>query len=199
MPGQTRFKFGWVSEVLCLLIVTNVMVGEAGAVDLRAVTDDGREVLLREDRTWIFIQPGHVASNTGSTQIFLDKAVIQTRTIKVQKNKRVRSQMVFEFDLLKSADSASRPLGGTLDTSLVAVTDDTGRSYEVKSLQLLASTAENPNEADRLLMKVDKSPGLLSEAKHIEVVFQAALFDSGQAIRFRTPVDDLETVEVDDF
>ena len=143
MPGQTRFKFGWVSEVLCLLIVTNVMVGEAGAVDLRAVTDDGREVLLREDRTWIFIQPGHVASNTGSTQILLDKAVIQTRTIKVQKNKRVRSQMVFEFDLLKSADSASRPLGGTLDTSLVAVTDDTGRSYEVKSLQLLASTAEN--------------------------------------------------------
>ena len=198
MSKQTWFKSGWVSKVLCLLIVSNVMVGKAGAVNLRAVTDDGREVLLREDHTWIFIQPSHVDWNTGSTQILLDKAVIQTHTIKVQKNKRVRSQMVFEFDLMRSADSASSRPGAELDTSLVAVTDDTGKSYEVKSLQLV-STSDNQDEADRLLMKVDKSPGLLSRAEHIEVVFQAALFDSSQAIRFRTPVDDLETVEVDDF
>ena len=198
MSKQTWFKSGWVSKVLCLLIVSNVMVGKAGAVNLRAVTDDGRKVLLREDHTWIFIQPSHVDWNTGSTQILLDKAVIQTHTIKVQKNKRVRSQMVFEFDLMRSADSASSRPGAELDTSLVAVTDDTGKSYEVKSLQLV-STSDNQDEADRLLMKVDKSPGLLSRAEHIEVVFQAALFDSSQAIRFRTPVDDLETFEVDDF
>ena len=198
MPEQTRLKFGWVAEVLCLLIVSNVMVGEAGAVDLRAVTDDGRKVLLREDGTWTFIQPGHVDSNTGSTHILLDKAVIQTHTIKVQKNKRVRSQMVFEFKLLKLVDSASSRPGGALDTSLVAVTDDTDRSYEVKSLEM-ASAAENPGGVDRLLLKVDKSPGLFSKAKYIEVVFQAALFDSGQAIRFQTPVDDLETVDVDGF
>ena len=198
MSKQTWFNSGLVSKVLCLLIVSNVMVGKAGAVNLRAVTDDGRKVLLREDHTWIFIQPSHVDWNTGSTQILLDKAVIQTHTIKVQKNKRVRSQMVFEFDLMRSADSASSRPGAELDTSLVAVTDDPGKSYEVKSLQLV-STSDNQDEADRLLMKVDKSPGLLSRAEHIEVVFQAALFDSSQAIRFRTPVDDLETVEVDDF
>jgi hypothetical protein len=198
MPGQTRLKFGWVAGVLCLLIVSNVMIGKAGAVNLRAVTDDGRKVLLRQDHTWIFIQPSHVDWNTGSTQILLDKAVIQTHTIKVQKNKRVRSQMVFEFNLFKSADSASSRAGAALDTSLVAVADDTGKSYEVKSLQLV-STADNQDEADRLLMKVDKSPGLLSRAEHIEVVFQARLFDSEQAIRFRTPVDDFETVEVDGF
>jgi len=75
------------------------LCGNALHADQKAVTDDGREVLLRDDGSWEYT--GHTPMiperppKTAQAFITLQKTVIEKHETKVQKNKRVRTQTVF--------------------------------------------------------------------------------------------------------
>lgn len=195
------------------------------AADERVVTDDGREVLLRQDGSWEFLSDDRFATTadgrrvrlrgdgswyytgdvpplsdqevrTRDLVITLQQAVIQTREVKAQKNKRISSQTIFHVQLELSPHANSGITISESDMSLIEVKDNRGRNYPVLSMH--TSKAElAPGATEALEIRVDGSPQWWKSVKSMDLVFNPGIFGIQEPVRINRPVDDIVKNKVD--
>ncbi len=217
------------SSSLLIIVLISLMLLPGGKdlfADQAVITDDGREVLLKEDGSWEF-RSGDRFANTNDGQrvrlkedgrweymgnapmvssaqvrtrgldVKLDRAVIEIHEVKVQKNRRIKSQTVFYVNL------ASSPLINNdieirkNDVSLIEVKDNKGRHYPVISIQPSPTTLI-PGTETSVAVRVDGSPQWWKNVKSMDVVFKPGIFGLQEPITLRQSVDDILKKKVDE-
>ena len=214
-------------SLIILLSLTLLSVDTALSADREVITDDGREVLLKEDGTWEFrstdrfanTEDGHRVrlKEDGSWQymgnapmvskqqvkttlldIELQKVVVETHEQKVQKNTRVKSQTVFYLNLALSPLATSNLDLNKDAISLISVTDSDSRNYPVLSLQ--PGTASLPPDAETtIVVRVDGSPQWWKKVKWIEIEFKPDIFGIDKPVALSKRADDIDKKKVDGF
>ena len=183
-PTMTIFRP--VSTGILAVLLMLPAVTFSVAADQQVITDDGREVLLRQDGTWKFLSGDRFANTddgqrvrlkqdgsweyvgnapmvapaqvrTRELEISLQRTVIETHEVKVQKNTRVSSQTVFHVELASSPIARKDVYIDEQDTARVRVTDSKGRKYRVLSLHPAPATLK-PASRMNVVIRVDGSP-----------------------------------------
>jgi len=220
------------SQATSRIIITMIWLSlgpgsNALSASQEVITDDGREVLLNEDGTWVFRSTDrfantkdgqrirlkddgswHYAGNAPLTSkqevrtmdldIKLQKVVIEQHETKVQKNKRVKTQTVFYLDLGLSP-LAERDVSITQnDVTLIKVKDNKGKSYPVISIQP-GNTVLKPDSDTALTIRVDGSPKWWKDVKSMEMVFNPGIFGIQAPVTLSRSVDDIDKKSVDGF
>jgi len=197
------------------------------AADQQVITDDGREVLLRQDGTWKFLSGDRFANTddgqrvrlkqdgswayvgnapmvapaqvrTRELEISLRRTVIETHEVKVQKNTRVNSQTVFNVELASSPIARKDVYIDEQDTARVRVTDSKGRKYRVLSLRPAPATLK-PGSRMSVAIRVDGSPQWWKNVKSMTVALGPGLFGLKEPVSLRQDVDEMEKKKVDGF
>ena len=201
--------------------------GNVLAANQEVVTDDGREVLLKEDGTWEFSSDDRFA-NTGDGQrvrlkadgsweyvgnapmvtsqrvrtreleIELQKAVIEIHEQKVQKNTRVNSQTVFYLKLGLSPVADKGIDIEKSDLALISIQDNKRRNYPVLSMQTSAESLQPDSEAS-VIIHADGSPQWWKNVKTLNIVLKPEIFGLSESISLSYSVDDIEKKKVDGF
>ena len=224
MPVTLQAPFGF---AIVMIFIGLWPPGTALAADQTVITDDGREVLLRSDGTWEFRSDDRFANThdgrrvrlkadgrweyagnapriaaeqvrTTVLDIRLQKAVIETQEIKVQKNKRVRSQTVFYLELALSSRATDGISLGKDDASRVRVTDSEGREYAVLSLRPDPLVLE-PGSKTSVIIRADGSPQWWKSVNSMYIEFTPGIFGIEEKIKLSRAVDDFEHRKVDGF
>ena len=217
-------SFGFVT---LLIVLTLLSIGDAHSADQEVITDDGREVLLKENGTWDFLSEDRFANTsdgqrvrlkhdgsgeymgnaplTSNTQvrtkaldIKLGSVVIETHEVKVQKNKRVDSQTVFYLNLELSPLAKEDVIISKNDISLIEVKDNKGRRYPVLSIQPSPETLE-PGSMTTLSIRVDGSPQWWKNVKTMDIALKPELLGLQETTTLRQNVDDIVNKKVDGF
>lgn len=212
LPALTLLLFG-VSFALC-----------AGQ---QVLTDDGREVLLREDGTWEFLSSDRFANTddgqrvrlkqdgtweyaghapmalptrvrTTELEIRLQSAVIEVQEEKIQKNKRVKSQTVFQLRLQASPLARGLIRITEQDTALIRITDNNDREYAVVSIRP-APFELKPQAQITVTIRADGSPQWWKNVKSMTIELGPGLFGLKEPVVLRQDVGDIEKKKVDGF
>ncbi|NNJ96522.1 MAG: hypothetical protein HKP12_05125 [Gammaproteobacteria bacterium] len=191
------------------------------------ISDDGREILLKEDGTWEFRSNDRFANTSdgrrvrlkagGSWQyignalltskqqlrtteidIKLQKVVIETYEKKIQKNKRVKSQTVFFLDLTSSAQAQQDISISKENISNIKVSDSNGRDYPVLFIKP-APIILKPGTQTSIAVRVDGSPQWWKDVESMEISFQSGIFGLQDPASFSQNVVDFDIKKVDGF
>ncbi len=188
--------------------------------DQRVISDDGREILLKEDGTWVFLSTDRFANTpdgrrarlnddgtwvylgnaplateqqvrTATVDIKLQKIEIESHKEKVHKNVRKESQMVFYLNVdLSPLAKQALPVSNT-DLTRIEVRDDKGNSYPV--LSLMPSRIEiAPNTSQAFTIRADGAPSAWSGAKSMEIELAPGTFANPDPITFTQKLYDIE-------
>jgi hypothetical protein len=197
------------------------------SADLEVVTDDGREVLIKEDGTWEFRSTDRFANtkdgqrirlkDDGSWQyvgkapmvsdkqvrtteldIKLEKVVIETHEKKVQKNTRVNSQTVFYLNLELSPLAQNNISINNNAISLIKVTDNKYRDYPVLSVQPVP-TILKPDSDTIITIRTEGAPQWWKNVKTMEITFKPGIFAIQEPVTLSQKVDDIDKKKVDGF
>ena len=193
----------------------------------RVLTDDGREVLLREDGTWEFVSNDRFANTddgqrvrlkqdgtweyaghapmasptrvrTTELEIRLQRAVIEVQEEKVQKNKRVKSQTVFQLSLQASPLARDVINITEQDAALIRITDNNDRVYPVVSIRP-APFELKPQAQMTVMIRADGSPQWWKNVKYMKIELGPGLFGLREPVTLRQDVGDIEKKKVDGF
>jgi hypothetical protein len=213
--------------IIALLSLSLSLCSNTLYADQEAISDDGREVLLRADGTWSFRSTDRFAKTEdgkrirlkqdGSWQyaentrmisndrvkttelgITLRKTVIEKHEIKVQKNKRARTQTVFYLDLELSPIATSGITFSDNDASRIEVTDNSGKNYPVLTIQHNTTVLEAGSNTT-IAVRVEGSPTWLDNADSMRLTFKRGIFGISEPIRLSQNIDDIEEIDVDGF
>ncbi len=210
------------------LMVSFLMApGQAQPAAQEVISDDGREVLLKEDGTWEFRSNDRFANTSdgrrvrlkadGSWQyignallsskqqlrtteidIKLQKVVIETYEKKVQKNKRVKSQTVFFLDLSSSPQAQQDISIGEKNISNIKVNDSNGRDYPVLSIHPTSQIIK-PGSRTSITVRVDGSPQWWKDVESMEISFQPGIFGLQDTAAFMKNIVDFDIKKVSGF
>ena len=216
------------SRIIIILISLLLLPGSnVLSANQEVITDDGREVLLRDDGTWEFRSTDRFANtkdglrirlkDDGSWQyvgnapltskqqirttdldIKLRKVVIETHEKKVQKNTRVNSQTVFYLNLELSPLAKSNISINENDISRVKVKDNEGKDYPVLSIQP-ETTILKPGSDTKVAVRVDGAPQWWKSVKSMEIIFKPGIFGLQAPVTLSQSVDDIDKKKVDGF
>lgn len=213
--------------IMCVLALLLMPGSKAYSADQQVITDDGREVLLRGDGTWVFRSTDRFANTEdgqrvrlkqdGSWQyvgnapmvsadhvtstlldIKLQNVVIERQEIKVQKNIRLRTQTVFYVSLGLSAKAKNTVSITENDVSHIEVIDNNGKTYPVLSIHP-APTVLMPGSDATVLIRADGSPAYLDDVKFMSVIFKPEIYGVRQPVTLSRDVDDFEEKKVAGF
>jgi len=202
-------------------------VSNALSATQEIITEDGREVLLKEDGTWSFRSTDRFANtkdgrrvrlkDDGSWQytgnapvvlkeqvrttdldIKLQKVVIETHEKKVQKSKRIKTQTVFYLTLELSALAKGNISINKDDTSMIKVMDNNGKNYPVLSIQP-SPTILKPNSNTTIVIRAKSSPSWLGKVKSMEIVLNPGVFGIQKPITLKQNVIEFDEKKVDGF
>ena len=184
-----------------------VLLKEDGSWEFRSTdrfanTKDGRRIRLKDDGSWQYVGNAPLTSKeavrTTDLAIKLRQVVIEQHETKVHKNKRVKTQTVFYLDVGLSP-LAKRDISITEnDGSLVKVTDNEGKNYPVLSIQP-GPTALKPGSDTALTIRVDGSPQWWKNIKSMDIVFTPGIFGLQAPVTFSRSVDEIDKKSVDGF
>jgi hypothetical protein len=210
-----------------LLILILIPASYACYADQQVITDDGREVLLREDGTWVFRSSDRFANTEhgqrvrlkqdGSWQyvgnaplvsaehvrstlldVMLQNVVIERHEKKVQKNVRLTTQTVFYVNLGLSARATNNIRITGNDVSHIEVNDNNGKSYPVLSIHP-APVVLKTGSNTTMVIRADGSPLWLDDVKSMSVIFKPDIYGIQQPIALSRDVDDFEKKKVAGF
>jgi len=214
-------------QLLITLILTLLPGSYARSADQDVMSDDGREVLLKEDGTWAFRSTDRYAytkdgkrvrlkadntweytgkrvliSNpvirTTTDDIELQKVVIEIHKEKVHKNVRTVSQTVFYLNVNVSPGSEGNLTLSRADLSRIQVRDNKGNSYRV-----LSATADaagmSPDSEQTVSIRVEGSPSIWSDARSMELELLPDVFGIKEAVILNLKIRDIEKERVDGF
>jgi len=215
------------SRIIIILISLLLPGSNALSANQDVITDDGREVLLRDDGTWEFSSTDRFANtkdgqrirlkDDGSWQyvgnapltskqqirttdldIKLRRVVIETHEKKVQKNTRVKSQTVFYLNLELSPLAKSDISINENDISRVKVNDSEGKDYPVLSIQAEPAILK-PGSDTTVTVRVDGAPQWWKNVKLMEMIFKPGIFGLQAPVTLSQNVDDIDKKKVEGF
>jgi len=216
------------SRIVFLIISLSLLPGSnALSANQDVITDDGREVLIRDDGTWEFRSTDRFANtkdghrirlkDDGSWQyvgnapltskqqirtavldIKLGKVVIETHEKKVQKNTRSKSQTVFYLNLELSPLAKSNISINENDISRVKVKDSEDKEYPVLSIQA-EPVILKPDSDTNVVVRVDGAPQWWKSVKSMEIIFKPGIFGIQAPVTLSQSVDDIDKKKVDGF
>ena len=184
-----------------------VVIKENGTWEFRSTdrfanTKDGLRVRLKEDGSWQYVGNAPMTSNrqvrTTELDITLQNVVVETYEKKVQKNTRVKSQTVIHFELELSPLSKSHINIDKNDISLINVTDNKNRSYPVISIQPVP-TILKPGSNTSVTLRTDGAPQWWKNVKSIAITFKPGIFGLQDPVTLTQKVDDIDKKNVDGF
>jgi len=204
-----------------------IPVSDACSADQQVITDDGREILLKGDGTWIFRSTDRFANTEdgqrvqlkqdGSWQyvgnapmateehvrstlldIKLQRVVTERHEKKVQKNVRLRTQTVFYVNLGLSALAKNNISITKNDVSHIEVNDNNGKTYPVLSIHP-APVVLMPGADTTMVIRADGSPLWLDDVKSMSVIFKPEIYGIQQPVTLSRRVDDFEEKKVSGF
>ena len=213
--------------IITLIALTMLSVNNALSADQHVITDDGREVLLRQDGSWQFHSSDRFANTkegqrvrlkadgswqyvgnapmtaeqqvrTTKLDIKLQKVVIETHEKKVQKNKRIKTQTVFYIDVELSPLAKNDITINKQDVFQVKVKDNNGKDYPVLLLRP-APAILKPNTHTSLIIRADGAPLWLDKVKSMEIVFNPGIFGIQDPITLSRPVTEFDYKKVKAF
>ncbi len=201
-------------SIIFLLLIAN----DAFSASQKIITDDGREVLLDDDGTWIFNTTDRFANtkdgrrvrlkedgnwlyvgaatakseeqkNPLPLDIKLQKVVIEKYEKKTLKNTRVKTRTAFYLQLKYPIQKNINVRDN--DISLIEVRDNNGKNYPVLSIKQDTNTT--------LIVRADKSPSILDDAKSMQITLKAGAFGIETPITLSQRTSDFDEVAVDGF
>ena len=216
------------TRIVFIIISLSLLPGSnALSANQDVITDDGREVLLRDDGTWEFRSTDRFANtkdghrirlkDNGSWQyvgnapltskqqirttvldIKLGKVVIETHEKKVQKNTRSKSQTVFYLNLELSPLAESNISINENDISRVKVKDSEGKDYPLLSIKAEPAVLK-PDSNTKVVVRVDGAPQWWKSVKSMEIIFNPGIFGLQVPVTLSQSVDDIDKKKVDGF
>jgi len=162
--------------------------------DRFANTDDGRRIRLKDDGSWHYLKDALLktkAKNQNDPMITLQKVVIEKYERKALKNTRVKTQTVFYLQLANASPEKTEQAGKEHDISLIEVKDNNGKNYPVLAVK---TGPENT-----LLVRVDKSPSILDDARSMQISFQNGILGLKKPVTLNLRISDFEEMDVDGF
>lgn len=213
--------------MIYMLMLLLIPGSDAWSADQQVITDDGREVLLKADGSWVFRSTDRFANTKdgqrvqlkqdGSWQyvgnapmateehvrstlldIKLQKVVIERHEKKVQKNVRLRTQTVFYVNLGLSALAKNNISITKNDVSHIEVNDNNGKAYPVISIHP-ASIVLKPRSDTTMVIRADGSPLWLDDVKSMSLIFRPEIYGIQQPVTLSRDVDDFEEKKVAGF
>jgi len=224
---MTRANLTACKFIIAILALVLVPARHAFPAELQVTTDDGREVLLRQDGTWKFRSNDRFANTedgqrvrlkqdgsweyvgnapmvmdehvrTTELDIKLQQVVIERHEQKAQKNKRVTSQTVFYVDLALSPVAENNVSISKEDSALVKVKDNKGKDYPVIAIKPAVSVLE-PGSKTTVAVRAYGSPQWWKNIKTMEVRFHPGMFGTAQPVSLSWRVADIIRKNVDGF
>lgn len=222
MIRSTPFTLTVALTTLFLAPVNNTLFANQ-----EVITDDGREVLLKDDGSWAFRSTDRFANTkqgrrvrlkedgsweyTGNAPVILEKqvrtmdldiklqkVVIETYEKKVLKSKRVKTQTVFYLNLEHSPLAKKNISITKNDISHIEVKDSNNNSYPIASIHPNSVTLK-PGSTTTIVIRAKGSPLWLSNTKSMEVVFKPGVFGIKNSITLSQKFDEFEEKDVDGF
>jgi len=213
--------------IIFMLMLLLIPGSDVMSADQQVITDDGREVLLKGDGTWVFRSTDRFANTDdgqrvqlkqdGSWQyvgnapmateehvrstlldIKLQKIVIERHEKKVQKNIRLRTQTVFYLNLGLSPLAKNNISITKNDVTHIEVNDNNGKTYPVLSIHP-APVVLKPGSDTTIVIRADRSPLLLDDVKSMSVIFKPEIYGIQQRVTLSRGVDDFEQKKVSGF
>jgi len=224
---MTRTNLTAINIIIAMLALVLVPVNHSSAAELQVTTDDGREVLLRQDGTWEFRSNDRFANTedgqrvrlkqdgtweyagnapmvmnervrTRELDIKLQKVVVERHEEKAQKNKRVISQTVFYVDLALSPMAENNISISQEDSALVKVKDNKGKDYPVIAIKPALSVLK-PGAKTTIVVRTYGSPKWWKNIKTMEITFHPGMFGTEQPVVLSEDVGDIVKKDVDGF
>ena len=212
------------SLMLCVAVLS---VSQGVLADQDVISDDGREVLLKDDGSWVFLSSDRYANTedgrrvrlksdgsweyvgnapmqseqqvrTTTTDVRLQQVVIEQQEVKSNKNVRVTSQTVFYLDINVSPLAEKNITISTADLPRVKVTDDKDKTYPVLSISPNPLILK-PDSKQTIEIRADGAPSWLRGVKSMQIELPAGMMGNDTPIRLEQRVDDIEKKKVDAF
>ncbi|MBT8438438.1 MAG: hypothetical protein KJO91_01840 [Gammaproteobacteria bacterium] len=224
---MTKIKLTTSIFLFSLALLALLPVKIAFSDDQQLMTDDGREVMLRDDGTWEFRSDDRFANTkdgrrvrlksdgswtyignaplssimqvrTTDLDVLLQHAVTEIHEKRVQKNKRVKTQTVFYLKLVLSAQAEKNISLDTTDVSMISVVDDKGREYPVLSIQPVPVILKPGSDAT-VTIRVDGSPQWWKSIHSMNIVLNSGIFGLQESMTLSQNVEDIEKKQVGGF
>ena len=184
-----------------------VLIKDDGSWEFRsedryANTKDGRRIKLKADGTWVYVGNAPLVTKeqarTTTVDIKLEKVEFEVHKEKVHKNIRMESQTVFYINVDVSPLSRTPLSINGIDLSRLKVEDDKGKDYAVISVTP-ESTDIQPDTNKTFVVRTKDTPSLWDGVKSIELIIQPGVFENDEAITFSRKYHDIEEVNVKGF
>jgi hypothetical protein len=210
-----------------MLCIAALSVSQDVLAEQDVISDDGREVLLRDDGSWVFLSTDRYANTadgrrvrlkadgsweyvgnapmqseqqvrTTTTDVRLQKVEIENHEEKSFKNVRVTSQTVFYLDINVSPLAEKAITISDADLPRIQVQDDKGKTYPVLSVSPNPLTLK-PDSKQTIEIRADGAPSWLRGVKSMQIELPTGMMGNGTPIRLEERVDDMEKKKVDAF
>jgi hypothetical protein len=184
-----------------------VLIRDDGSWEFRsgdryANTKDGRRIKLKADGTWVYVGNAPLVTKeqarTTTVDIKLQKVEFEVYKQKVHKNVRKESQTVFYINVDVSP-LAETPLSiKDTDLSRIKVDDDKGKDYPVISITP-ETTDIAPDSNQTFVIRTQDTPSLWDGVKLIDLTIEPGVFGNDDPIRFSRKYHDIEEKNVKGF
>jgi hypothetical protein len=184
-----------------------VLIRDDGSWEFRsgdryANTKDGRRIKLKADGTWVYVGNAPLVTKeqarTTTVDIKLQKVEFEVYKQKVHKNVRKESQTVFYINVDVSP-LAETPLSiKDTDLSRIKVDDDKGKDYPVISITP-ETTDIAPDSNQTFVIRTQDTPSLWDGVKLIELTIEPGVLGNEETIQFSRKYHDINEVDVKGF
>lgn len=197
----------------------------AGSRD--ALSDDGREVLLKPDGTWVFRSNDRFANTSDGQRVRLNddgtwelvgnapriseaqvrttdidiqlvRAVIEKQETKLTRNTRVTTQSVFHLRVKVSPQAGEGLRVQSAAPSKFSVKDNRNNVYPVLTVRPESADLQ-PGSEQTFVVRADDSPSILTMANSMSVEVAPGVFGNAGPILFNYSLRDIEYEKVDRF
>jgi hypothetical protein len=184
-----------------------VLLKEDGSWEFRsndrfANTKDGQRVRLKDDGTWEYVgnAPLMLKEQVRTTllDIRLQRVDIEIHKEKVNKNLREEKQTVFYLNVgVSPAAKNSMPIADT-DLSLIEARHDKGKSFPI--LSMTPSTLElTPGSEHTLAIRMKGAPSIWDGAKSMQLKLAPGVLGNTEPVILSQNISDMEKKYVEDF
>lgn len=212
---------------LIMLLLSFLLCSTALFADQNGMTDDGREVLLKEDGSWEFRSNDRYANTkdgqrvrlkadgsweyVGNAPLVLKEQVrttlldfklqrvdIEIHKEKVQKNVREEKQLVFYLDISVSPAAKEIITINNTDLTRIQVTDNKGKSYPVLSLTP-SPIVLAPDSQHTLAIRAKGAPSTWDGAKSMSLELTPGVLGNNDSVTLSQNISDMEKKYVEGF
>lgn len=212
---------------LIMLLLSFLLCSTALFADQNGMTDDGREVLLKEDGSWEFRSNDRYANTkdgqrvrlkadgsweyVGNAPLVLKEQVrttlldfklqrvdIEIHKEKVQKNVREEKQLVFYLDISVSPAAKEIITINNTDLTRIQVTDNKGKSYPVLSLTP-SPILLAPDSQHTLAIRAKGAPSTWDGAKSMSLELTPGVLGNNDSVTLSQNISDMEKKYVEGF